>query len=233
MIEVLIGFDPKEKKAWQVCAASIIANSFIPPPIRPLGIQTLDKEYKRPTENRDGRLFDVISQAPMSTEFAIARFFTPIVGSARWVLFCDCDFLFRADINDLFALADNRYAVQVVKHDYHPIETEKMDGQRQMDYPRKNWSSLMLWNMKHAGHTRIWSELANKQTGLWLHQFSWLQDKEIGELPAEWNWLEGTERISYAKGVHYTRGTPDMPGHELAPYANEWRMYVPGVKRDP
>lgn len=225
MIEVLIGFDPREKRAWEVCARSIIRNSKIPPPIRPLGISTLGKLYARPTEVREGRLFDVVSNAPMATEFSIARFFTPIVGRERWVLFCDSDFMFRADIDEILDLADSRFAVQVVKHDYRPIETEKMDGQIQSGYDRKNWSSLMLWNMRHAGHKRIWVDDANTQKGLWLHQFSWLKDGEIGELPPEWNWLEGTQPIENPKGVHFTRGTPDMKGYENVPYADEWRKY--------
>lgn len=226
MFEVLIGYDPKEKRAWNVCANSIIQNAHIPPPIRPIGIQTLGDDYKRPTENRGGQLFDVISQAPMSTEFAIARFFTPIVGRSRWVLFCDADFMFRVDINELFELADLRYAVQVVKHDFRPSETVKMDGQRQMDYSRKNWSSLMLFNMKHAGVKRIWIDDANKKTGLWLHQFSWLKDEEIGELPIEWNYLEGvTNSAVEPKGVHFTNGTPNMKNHENTLHAEEWRAY--------
>lgn len=223
MREVLIGWDSREKKAWEVCARSIIRNAKIPPSIRPIGIQTLGDLYKRPTERRDGRLFDVISNAPMATEFALARFFTPIVGLGRWVLFCDADFMFRADINDLFDLADNRFAVMVVKHDYVEAATEKMDGQRQTSYPRKNWSSLMLWNMAHAGHKRIWADDANRQSGLWLHQFSWLKDHEIGELPKEWNWLEGVDDNAIeAKGVHFTRGTPDMLSEPLV-YGGLWK----------
>ena len=229
MLEVLIGFDQREKRAWNVCARSIIFHAKIPPPIRPLGIQTLGELYKRPTEKRDGRLFDVISSAPMSTEFAIARFFTPIVGRERWVLFCDADFMFRDDINKILDFADSRFAVQVVKHNHVTTEEEKMDGQIQTNYPRKNWSSLMLWNMKHAGHKRIWLDDANTKPGLWLHQFSWLKDEEIGELPPEWNWLEGIDENKHnAKGVHFTRGTPDMfqgQGRGLPIYSGAWFDY--------
>ena len=225
--EILIGWDSREKRAWQVCAASIIAHAKVPPAIRPIGMQTLDGYYRRPTERNDrGILFDSISNAPMSTEFALARFFAPIVGRARWVLFCDADFMFRADVQELFDLADNRYAVQVVKHEHHPHESQKMDGQRQTDYDRKNWSSLCLWNMRHAGNRRIWLDDANKQPGLWLHQFAWLKDHEIGELPAEWNWLDGTSDDTVdPKAVHFTRGTPDMVGWERTVFSYEWNRY--------
>ncbi|MCR4331286.1 MAG: hypothetical protein NUV34_01060 [Sulfuricaulis sp.] len=225
--EVFIGWDDRERAAWEVCARSIIRNAAMPPTIRPISMQALREigRYKRPTDRRDGVLFDEISNAPMATEFAIARFFVPLVARARWALFVDADFMFRADVAELFALADPRYAVQVVQHpDYAPHETIKMDGQPQSGYARKNWSSMMLWNMNHAGAAcRMSLHDANTRPGLWLHQFAWVHDGEIGALPAEWNWLEGISDPGIdPKAVHFTRGTPDIPGYENSAYADEW-----------
>ena len=225
--EVFIGWDARERSAWEVCARSIMRHAAVPPAIRPIGIATLHGTYLRPFERRRGMaggsvLWDTISDAPMSTEFSLARFFVPLVARARWALFCDGDFMFRADVHELIALADPRYAVQVVKHEHHPAERTKMDGQPQTDYPRKNWSSLVLWNLGHAAARRLWKAEANMQPGLWLHRFGWLKDHEIGELPAEWNWLEGSSDPAVEpKAVHYTRGTPDMLDEPLA-FEWEW-----------
>ena len=228
--EIFIGYDSRARTAWEVCARSIIRHSVLPPTISPIGMQTLEGRYRRGTERRDGVLFDTISNAPMSTEFAIARFFVPCVNRARWVLFVDGDFMFRSDVDELFALADPSFAVQVVKHRHHPTEIMKMDGQPQSDYERKNWSSLVLWNMKHAGNNRLWQQVLDLQPGLWFHQFGWLRDHEIGELPLEWNWLEGSSDPALSpKAVHYTRGTPDVLAGPLA-FDQEWQS-LGGVRR--
>jgi hypothetical protein len=93
----------------------------------------------------------------------------------------------------------------------------------QSDYRRKNWSSLMLWDLRMAGSRRLRRVDANTRPGLWLHQLGWLFDREIGELPPAWNWLEGSsDPASEPKAVHYTRGTPDMAGYRDAAYAAEW-----------
>ena len=216
--EVFIGWDYRERLAWEICARSIIAHSVMPPPpIRPISMQALQA----------AGLWDVVSDAPMSTEFALARFFVPFMTRAHWAIFCDTDFMFRADIGELIAHADKRYAVQVVQHpDYIPRETMKMDGQPQLAYKRKNWSSLVLWNMSHAGARRLNQHDANVKPGLWLHQFMWLNAHEIGALPAEWNWLDGTSDTAInPKAVHFTRGTPDILDKPMS-YRKEWCDYI-------
>ncbi|MGP1675925.1 MAG: hypothetical protein ACTS6J_02050, partial [Burkholderiales bacterium] len=227
--EIFIGWDARERLAWEVCARSITANAALPPPIRPISMQALVAAglYRRPTERRNGVLWDVASGAPMSTEFALARFFVPFLTRASWAIFCDGDFMFRADIAELLQHADRRYAVQVVQHpDYLPGERVKMDGQIQTAYPRKNWSSLMLWNMQHAGVRRLNQHDANTKPGLWLHQFAWLEPHEIGALPIEWNWLEGTSDPAIKPcAVHFTRGTPDMLDKPMA-YRQEWCDHI-------
>ena len=98
-----------------------------------------------------------------------------------------------------------------------------MDGQLQLQYPRKNWSSLMLWNCRHRAHAPV-ADIVNTWTGRRLHGFEWLDDTLIGALPAAWNWLEGHSAPQVdPKAVHFTRGTPDLPGYENVPHADEWR----------
>ena len=222
---VFIGWDSRELAAYDVCVRSLQARSGGAVAIEPLVESQLRAcgLYRRQHERRDGRLWDTLSAAPMATEFAITRFLVPQVSAADWAVFCDCDFLWRADVRELVALADPRYAVMVVQHDYAPAEGLKMDGQLQLAYPRKNWSSLMLWNCRHPAHAPL-AGIVNTWAGRRLHAFEWLDDALIGALPEPWNWLEGHSSPALdPKAVHFTRGTPDLPGYEAVPYADEWR----------
>ena len=162
----------------------------------------------------------------MATEFAISRFCIPLlVGEEKgWALFVDCDVLCLADISELFALADERFAVMVVKHQQAAKEGDvKMDGQIQTAYSRKNWSSVVLWNLNHYAHDRLRLEILNTWPGRDLHAFKWLADSEIGELPQEWNHLVGVTKSNHRpKLLHYTLGTPNLQGYEDCEYAAEW-----------
>ncbi|MBN9548786.1 MAG: hypothetical protein J0H31_07870, partial [Alphaproteobacteria bacterium] len=147
--------------------------------------------YTRPTSRKDGRLWDEISEAPMATEFACSRFLVPHLASSGWALFMDCDMLVRRDLQRLFGLADPSKAVMVVKHNHQPTDAVKMDGQAQLRYARKNWSSVMLFNCDHPANKALTVELVNTVPGRDLHRFCWLEDDLIGELSPEWNWLVG------------------------------------------
>ena len=232
--EVFIGWDPREALAWNVACASLQTKARRPVPVRPLGIQQLTAaaRWNRPTEMRGGVMWDVISNLPCSTEFSIARFGVPLEARARWALFVDVDFLFLGDVWELMDAADPKYAVMVVKHEHRPAETEKMDGQIQRVYARKNWSSCMLWNMGHAVNTaQPWFEMLNTWHRDRLHAFEWVKDELIGDLPggANWNFLVGSsDRNKYPKprALHYTAGTPDMAGFEHCQFASEWHRYA-------
>lgn len=228
---IWIGFDPRELDAFTVCARSIGASLSEEIPIFGIRLDVLQGRglYQRPTwRDDDGKLFDRISHAPMSTEFAISRFFVPhLVGEPGTALFMDCDMLVRADLVELFELADPRFAVQVVKHEYVPAETVKMDGQQQTAYPRKNWSSVMLWNLAHPATNLLTLQKLNSWAGRALHGFSWLEDSELGELGPEWNHLVGVYPANpAAKIAHFTLGIPSMAGYENCEHADEWRSFL-------
>jgi hypothetical protein len=179
--------------------------------------------YTRPMETRHGRMWDVISQAPMATEHACARFLTPYLAKEGWAVFMDGDMLIRADIGEIFEGLDPAKALYCVKHDHRPEHTAKMDGQVQTVYPRKNWSSVMVFNCDHPANKALTVDLVNSVPGRDLHRFCWLTDDLIGDLDPAWNWLVPAVDPKIA---HFTEGVPDMPGYERQPYADEWREFV-------
>lgn len=231
MVRAFIGFDLRMPLAYGVAVKSFKRMSTVDIEIQPLLLPHLEGEgvYTRPTEKRDGQLFDTISGAPMSTQFAISRFLIPyLCGYEGWALFCDSDFMFREDPVNVFDFARPNLALACVHHKYDsPEEQIKMDNRKQTQYYRKNWSSLMLINCGHPSNRFLTPENVNKETGRFLHGFSWLKDEEIGQIDEKWNWLEGhSDPKINPSAVHFTRGTPDMNGYKDVPYADEWNAYA-------
>jgi len=204
-LSIFIGYDPREHAAYEVACRSISRRTSVPVLITPLYLPHLQRYFKRPVERRREQLWCPVSNAPMSTEFAISRFCVPFIQTEGWALYADCDVLCLADIVDLFAMADDRYAVMVVKRDYQPTSIVKMDNQVQTSYARKLWSSVIFWNTSHPAHLRLTRERIEKWPGRDLHAFRWLGDEEIGELPQEWNHLVDINQ-GEGKLLHYTLG---------------------------
>lgn len=224
---IYIGFDPREASAFAVCRNSIKAHLSQPIPIRGLILDDLRREglYTRPIETRDGQLFDPISEAPMSTEFAISRFFVPYLAGGGWALFMDCDMLCRTNLVRLFEKVENDpgRAVYCVKHEHVPSEIVKMDGMTQMRYARKNWSSFCLFNCDHPRNKALNLKRLNSLPGRDLHRFSWLDDDLIGELGPEWNYLvEETQADVKPEVIHFTKGGPWMEGYENVDFSDQW-----------
>ena len=225
---VYVGNDPREDLAYRVCVESL-RDHCDTADVSPVALAALRRAglYRRAFFVDQGQHFDATDGRPFSTEFSFSRFLVPILGQLEardWVLWCDSDILFRADVCDLFDLADDRYACMVVKHDYHPLESRKMRaGQVQQDYPRKNWSSLILWNCHHPATQSLTTYEVNMMPGRWLHGLSWLSDDQIGALPEEWNWLQSwSDPALNARAVHFTLGTPDLRGSPETPWDAEW-----------
>jgi lipopolysaccharide biosynthesis glycosyltransferase len=230
---LFIGHDPNEMRAWNVAQFSAHATSTVPLEIRRVSMLELSVRglYTRPTETRSAGYWDVISDAPMSTAHAIARFLVPrLCEYVGWALFTDGDVMFRRDVGELFSLADPRYAVQVVLHDHQPTATEKMQGHAQTAYPRKNQSSVMLFQCGHPSNRALTPELVNSVPGRDLHRFCWLKDEEIGALPPRWNHLVGHSAATTDVAIcHFTSGVPDMPGYEHVPFSDDWYAYARSV----
>lgn len=227
---IYMGFDSREVEAYKVAEFSLKRRASVPVSVVPIKLDDMrDKGLLwRKTEMRDGKLWDVVSDAPQATEFAISRFLTPILhratyGSTGWSIFVDCDVLFLDDVNNLFNLLDNSYAVMCVKHNYTPSTMMKMDGQIQTRYSYKNWSSVMAINCGHFVNDKLDINYINNKPGRDLHSFDWINDHDnhIGALPSEWNALIGEAGYSLetAKIAHYTLGGPWL-GNSISPEAD-------------
>ena len=217
-LKVFVGYDTREDVAWQVCKHSIISKN-----------KNVDVQPLKLTELKDkGRYWRDIDKLG-STEFTFSRFLIPeLCNFNGWALFCDCDIVFINDVAELFAQADDKYAVMCAKHDYTPKEGTKMDGQTQTVYPRKNWSSVMLFNCGHPSNQKLTQDLVNNPdtTGKYLHRFSWLKDEEIGQFSHEWNWLVGWYKEpedGTPKALHYTEGGPWFENYRNCEYNNIWK----------
>jgi lipopolysaccharide biosynthesis glycosyltransferase len=227
---IWIGFEPRDAVSFAICRASIekqFARSGREVPVHGIVLSDLRRRglYVRETEVRDGELYDVISEHTMSTEFAISRFFTPLLAKTGWALFMDSDMLIRGSLTRVFDLCDDKYAVMCVKHDHvpDPREIVKMDGKTQSRYARKNWSSFVLYNCDHPSNRKLTLHKLNSLPGRDLHRFCWLEDEEIGEIGPEWNYLVGvTETEVNPQVVHFTKGGPWLPRYSMCDYADEW-----------
>lgn len=225
MASAWIGYDSRMAVAFAVAKYSLRQwERYVP--VHGLVLSDLQRRglYWRPTELRAHQLWDVISDAPMSTEFSISRFLVSHLAGTGMALFCDSDVLFRESVSRLFELADSGKAVYCVKHEHDPREIIKMDGQIQTRYSRKNWSSVMLFDCDHPANQRLTLEMVNTLPGRDLHRFCWLDDDEIGELPPQWNYLVGVGKkiTAPASIVHFTEGLPDMEGYADQEYADAW-----------
>ena len=209
-IKIVVGFDQRESIAYHTFTQSIIEKSSLPVSFIPLAINTL-KDYKE-------------THTDKSNDFIYSRFLSPYLNSFEgWAIFADGDMICQADIKELWDLRDESKALLVVKHNYQTKAHKKYLGNANENYPRKNWSSVILWNCAHPKHKILTPEFIASQTGKYLHRFSWLDDNDIGELPKEWNWLaiEYSENKN-AKLIHYTLGTPCFKEYKNTEMADIW-----------
>lgn len=206
-LRIFVGYDSKEVVAYHVLASSILRRASIPVCFVPLSLQSLQRVYLRqrgPTE---------------ATEFSLTRFLVPYLSDYRGLsVFMDCDMLMQADVLDLWLeiLAQPGKAVWCCQHDYVPKALTKFDGHEQTKYPRKNWSSFMVFDNEQC--RALTPDYVNTATGLQLHRFQWLDsDDQIGSLSLSWNWLVGEyERNPNAKNLHFTNGGPWHEGSDYA-----------------
>lgn len=220
-LRIYVGWDSREDIAFRSCKQSIIDNSSVDVKIIPLKQKKL----------RDQELYWREPDKMASTEFTFTRFMVPALADFKgWALFIDCDFIALDDVKKLFDLRDDKYAVMCAQHDYTPKADKKMDGKHQYIYPRKNWSSMMLFNCGHASNRTLTYDFVNNPEidGKYLHRMSWLDDSEVGEISHEWNWLVGWYKEpedGTPKFLHYTEGGPWFDNYYNCEYSNEYYKY--------
>ena len=209
-INIVVGFDQRESVAYHTFTQSIIEKSSLPINLIPLAINTL-KGYEELHTDK-------------SNDFVYSRFLTPFLNDFKgWAIFADGDMICQVDIKELWDLRDESKALLVVKHNYQTKVHHKYLGNINENYPRKNWSSVILWNCAHSKHKILTPDFIKNQSGKYLHRFSWLDDVDIGELPLEWNWLaiEYSENRK-AKLIHYTLGTPCFKEYRDTEMSDIW-----------
>jgi len=210
LINLFVGFDPREAAAYHVFSNSVIRHSNTPVALTPLALRNLNV-YRE--SHQDG-----------SNQFIYSRFLVPyLMGFNGWAIFADGDMLLRGDLTELWEMRDSTKAVMVVKHDYKTRAQTKYLGSVNQNYPRKNWSSVILWNCGHDLNKKLTPQFIEQSTGAELHRFKWLNDDDIGELPIEWNWLPDEFGVNdKAKLLHFTLGTPSFIQSACEPMAEEW-----------
>jgi lipopolysaccharide biosynthesis glycosyltransferase len=209
-IPIFVGYDPREAVAYHTCVNSIIRHASRPVAIVPLALN-LFTDYTE--THTDG-----------SNHFIYSRFLVPhLMDYLGHAIFIDGDMIVRADIAELWDLRRYDVDVQVVKHDYQTRMAEKYLGAKNENYPRKNWSSVILWNCQNPANKRLTPQFIEKATGAELHRFTWIKDERIGELPREWNWLPDEYGANLeAKLLHYTLGAPCFHEFATTDQADEW-----------
>lgn len=212
---MFIGFDSKQGIAYDTCRLSIKEHSDIE--IESIMADNLDRKGYYWRENEG------------STEFAFTRFLTPYLkGFYGYAIFCDSDFIWNCDPKEIIELVNPNHAVSVVKHDILPdqVKETKMDNKNQSWYPRKNWSSLMVFNCSHPFCRKITPAVVSDSPAGYLHEFKWCSDDNIGSLPHTYNYLVGYYNdIEEPKAIHYTDGGPWHKGYEDVQFADKWLFY--------
>lgn len=230
-----IGFDPRDELAGKVAMRSMLHHAEFKDGaikvhfLRDHELRRAGLYWRAYEVKPNGQKIDWADGKPFSTDFSFSRFCVPelarLMGIHEPVLFTDPDVMFRAPIETIFESWDDTKGLMCVPHDHTPKEHTKFDGMEQTRYFRKNWSSVMLL---HPDRTlALTTQKVNNWPGSQLHALLWARDDEIGHLDKSWNHLVGyDEPNKNAKLVHFTLGTPDIPGRENDEFAQEWRTYI-------
>jgi len=212
MIRVFVGYDPREAVVFHVCVQSLVKYSSRPLAITPLALNNLAEIYQE--DHVDG-----------TNAFTYSRFLVPFLcGFEGQAIYIDGDMVVRGDISELVGYLSPGKDIAVVKHEYETVACRKYFGTDNRNYPRKNWSSVIVWDCSSAFNSRLTPEFVRTHDGAYLHQFKWLLSNDrIGELPQDWNWLAGEYlNNDSAKLYHYTLGSPCFPEYASCQHADAW-----------
>ena len=212
-LRIFIGYDPKEAVAFNVLCHSLLERSSKPISITPINLKNLKGLYSRPHDQRQ------------SNEFSFSRFLVPYLCDFKGIgVYMDCDMLALGDISAILDEIDDNHAVSVVKHDYESKVKVKYLGNKQYSYPRKNWSSFIVWNCNHPSNRAVDPKFIGDADAATLHRFLWLKDEEIGGLSLNWNWLVGEydKPSDDINVLHWTLGGPYFKEYLNTDFSDEW-----------
>ena len=213
VLNIYIGYDDVETVAYHTLSHSIIKYASGPVRISPICSKHFRKFFNRPRDEKQ------------SNDFSFTRFLVPYLNDYDgYAIFMDCDMMLRTDIYEVLNEIDPDSAVSAVQHDYTPSDTTKYLNKIQYAYPRKNWSSFVIWNCSHVKNRILTPTFVETASGLELHRFTWLLDSEIGNLDLRWNWLVG-DYINPPKNVrnaHWTIGGPYFQEYSDVDFSAEW-----------
>ena len=213
-LKIFIGYDPKEAVAFHVLCHSLLERSSKPISVTPINLKNLKGLYSRQHDQRQ------------SNEFSFSRFLVPyLCDHEGYGVYMDCDMLALGDISAILEDIDENHAVSVVKHDYESKVKVKYLGNKQYSYPRKNWSSFIVWNCAHPSNKSVNPKFIADADAATLHRFLWLKDEEIGELSTKWNWLVGEydKPTNDINVLHWTLGGPYFEEYSNTEFSDDWK----------
>lgn len=229
-IPLYAGFDQREAAGYHVFCQSVIERSSVPVAFHPL--------HRGMLNNFDG-------QKDGTNAFIYSRFLVPYLQNfTGWAIFADAsDMVVVDDIANLWAEREQFLfdkALAIVPHDYMTKHPRKYIGtpmeSDNQDYPRKNQSSLILWNCGHYANRILTPEFVAEAPGSFLHRFSWLDEGRIGYLDEKWNALSEEQDVSLASLIHFTLGVPGFLHYRYSAGAEHWHrarknaMHMEGEK---
>ena len=210
-MRIFIGHDSRYKDATKVCKQSIL-NYWPEADITYLDKAALIKAGIYGREDVEGE----------STEFSFTRFYVPLLCNYEGIaMFCDNDFLWKGDPRNIRRYVNLNQPMAVVKHEDYEAEANKMNGIKNKSYPKKNWSSLMLFRCNQFKN-KLTKEYLDNATPAQLHEFHFIHEDNIGSIPKDFNCLVGHYDCKNAKALHYTNGGPWFDEYKDGELSEEW-----------
>ena len=186
---IYIGYDPNEGNdlAWKVCKRSILQHTKYHDKINIIKLDKIELEEKGLYKRKDTGIHKG------SNNFTYTKFFIPYLNDYNgYSLFCDSDFIWETDIYELinnFEIDNennnNKFSIGCVKHKCYTNEKTlnktKMDGKYQSWYPRKNWTSLIIFNCSHYKCKKLTLDTLNDANPSWLQRLYWINEIKKNE----------------------------------------------------
>lgn len=212
-LNIYIGYDSRHGNLAEVSKISIEQSIF-----KDTGAGHLINEIRYEPEIK---LLDVSKipeytreYANQSTEFTYSRFLIPYLENYEgFSIFIDDDFIFERTLLPMFYYLHPDDAVACIQYPQYKHDETKFNGEVNIDYPKKLWSSMMIFNNGHEDCKKLTPETVNTWTGKQLHQFEWTD--KISKIPEKYIFVEGYDDPDVKwdfSGIHYTRGGPWVEG---------------------